>query len=109
MTRRGTMSVVSIAEVWPPAGQPFTTDELDRMPGDGRRYELLDGVLVVSPRPGTIHQAVATRLAAALLTACPEDMFVISEPGPAGRRATLPLTRSRWGQRGWPGGRRAAR
>ena len=50
------MSVVSIAEAWPAAGQPFTTDELDRMPDDGRRYELLDGVLVVSPRPGTIHQ-----------------------------------------------------
>lgn len=74
------MIVVSIAEAWPAAGQPFTTDELDRMPDDGRRYELLDGVLVVSPRPGTIHQVVATRLAAALLTACPEDMFVISEP-----------------------------
>jgi Uma2 family endonuclease len=74
------MSVVSIAEAWPAPGQPFTTDELDRMPDDGRRYELLDGVLVVSPRPGTIHQVVATRLAAALLAACPEDMFVISEP-----------------------------
>lgn len=74
------MSVVSIAEAWPAAGQPFTTDELDRMPDDGRRYELLDGVLVVSPRPGTIHQVVATRLASVLLAACPKDMFVISEP-----------------------------
>jgi Uma2 family endonuclease len=74
------MSVVSIAEAWPAAGQPFTTDELDRMPDDGRRYELLDGVLVVSPRPGTIHQVVATRLAAALLAVCPEGMLVISEP-----------------------------
>lgn len=51
------MSVVSIAEAWPAAGQPFTTDDLDRMPDDGRRYELLDGVLVVSPRPGTEHGA----------------------------------------------------
>jgi Uma2 family endonuclease len=62
------------------AGQPFTTDELDRMPDDGRRYELLDGVLVVSPRPGTIHQIVALRLGATLLPACPDDMFVIPEP-----------------------------
>jgi hypothetical protein len=43
------MSVVTIAEAWPAAGRPFTVAELDRMPDDGRRYELLDGVLVVSP------------------------------------------------------------
>ncbi len=50
------MAVVSIAEAWPAAGRPFTVDELDRMPADGRRYELMDGVLVVSPRPTTGHQ-----------------------------------------------------
>ncbi len=38
------------------ACRPFTVAELDRMPDDGRRYELLDEVLVVSPRPTTIHQ-----------------------------------------------------
>lgn len=74
------MSVVTIPETWPAIGQSFTTDDLDRMPDDGRRYELLDGVLVVSPRPGTIHQIVATRLAAVLSGACPEGMFVIAEP-----------------------------
>jgi hypothetical protein len=47
------MSVVTIAEAWPAAGRPFTVAELDRMPDDGRRYELLDGVLIVSPRPVT--------------------------------------------------------
>ena len=41
------MSVVSIAEAWPAPGKPFTVAELDRMPDDGHRYELLDGVLVV--------------------------------------------------------------
>jgi Uma2 family endonuclease len=39
------MSAVSIAEAWPAPGQPFTVDDLDRMPDDGRRYELLNGVL----------------------------------------------------------------
>ena len=43
------MSVVTIAEAWPAAGRPFTVAELDRMPDDGRRYELLNGALVVSP------------------------------------------------------------
>ena|SRR5689334_14791655 len=47
------MSVVSIAEAWPSPGKPFTVAELDRMPDDGHRYELLDGVLVVSPGPVT--------------------------------------------------------
>ncbi len=48
------MSVVSIPEAWPAAGQPFTVAELDRMPDDGHRYGLLAGALVVSPRPSTV-------------------------------------------------------
>lgn len=74
------MGAVSIAKAWPPAGQPFTVDELDRMPDDGRRYELLGGVLVVSPRPNTVHQAVATRLIVALSATCPPDLLVVPEP-----------------------------
>ena len=74
------MSVVTIAEAWPAAGCPFTVAELDQMPDDGRRYELLDGALVVSPRPTTIHQYVAMRLLRALADACPEDLCVLPEP-----------------------------
>jgi Uma2 family endonuclease len=74
------MSVVTIAEAWPAAGRPFTVAELDRMPDDGRRYELLNGALVVSPRPTTIHQFVAMRLLRALADACPEDLCVVPEP-----------------------------
>src|SRR5579862_966572 len=76
----GTMTVVTIAEAWPDAGRPFTVTELDRMPDDGRRYELLDGVLIVSPRPTTIHQFVAMRLLRVLADACPEDLCVVPEP-----------------------------
>ena len=74
------MSVVTIAEAWPAAGRPFTVAELDRMPDDGRRYELLNGALVVSPRPTTIHQVVAGRLLRVLAGACPEDLCVVPEP-----------------------------
>jgi Uma2 family endonuclease len=74
------MSVVTIAEAWPAAGRPFTVAELDRMPDDGRRYELLNGALAVSPRPTTIHQVVAGRLYGALSSACPEDLCVVPEP-----------------------------
>ena len=54
------MSVVTIAEAWPAAGRPFTVADLDRIPDDGRRYELLDGALIVSPRPTTVHQPELT-------------------------------------------------
>jgi len=74
------MSVVTIAEAWPAAGRPFTVAELDRMPDDGRRYELLSGVPVVSPRPTTVHQFVAMRLLRVLADACPEDLCVVPEP-----------------------------
>jgi hypothetical protein len=57
------MGVMTIAGAWPPAGQPFTVAGLDRMPDDGRRYELVDGVLVVSPRPTQVHQVAALRMA----------------------------------------------
>ncbi len=74
------MGAMSIAEAWPPAGQLFTVDELDRMPDDGRRYELLDGVLIVSPRPRVLHQEVAFQLAVQLREACPAHLRVIPEP-----------------------------
>ena len=74
------MSAVTIGEAWPGFGSPFTVAELDRMPSDGHRYELMDGVLVVSPRPTTVHQFVAGRLHGVLNAVCPEDLCVIPEP-----------------------------
>jgi len=74
------MSAVTFAEATPAAGVPFTVADLDRTPDDGRRYELLDGSLVVSPRPTTVHQWVATKLAGVLLAACPEELGVVAEP-----------------------------
>lgn len=74
------MSLVTVVD-WPAAGEPFTVADLDRLPDDGRRYELLDGVLIVSPRPTTIHQYVADRLFRVLDTACPFDLCVMHEPG----------------------------
>ena len=74
------MIAVTIDEAWPGFGGPFTAADLDRMPSDGHRYELVDGVLVVSPRPTTVHQFVAMRLATTLDRACPEDLSVVPEP-----------------------------
>ena len=71
---------MTIPETWPTAGQPFTTDHLDRMPDDGRWYELLDGVLVVSPHPDTLHQLITGTLVTTLFGAAPDGMFVIHQP-----------------------------
>ena len=74
------MTVVTNARAWPAAGHPFTVGELDRMPDDGRRYELLDGALIVSPRPTTVHQEVAAELLIVLRQACPRGLRALPEP-----------------------------
>ncbi len=61
-------------------GELFTVDDLDAIPYDGRRYELYDGVLVVSPAPLLRHQRMVFRLARLLDDACPADLEVL--PGP---------------------------
>lgn len=40
----------------------YTVEDLDRFPDDGNRYELLDGMLLVTPAPNASHQIVASRL-----------------------------------------------
>lgn len=74
------MVAMTVNAAWPPSGQQFTVDDLDRMPDDTRRYELLDGVLIVSPRPRVPHQEVAFELAIELKEACPAHLRVIPEP-----------------------------
>ena len=50
----------------------YTIDDLDRFPDDGNRYELLDGVLLVTPAPNQLHQVIATRLSTRLMLAIGE-------------------------------------
>lgn len=60
---------------YPPEGG-WTTDDLDALPDDGRRRELLDGVLLMSPSPTRTHQSIAGRLMAALDEDCPDGYDV---------------------------------
>ncbi len=60
--------------------QPFTTGDLDAMPEDGRRYELIDGSLLVSPAPIWQHQEVLIALAIRLREACSRDLRVVVAP-----------------------------
>lgn len=40
----------------------YTVEDLEKFRDDGNRYELLDGVLLVTPAPAAIHQLVASRI-----------------------------------------------
>jgi Uma2 family endonuclease len=63
-----------------PESGPFTVADLEAMPDDGRRYELIDGELLVSPAPGWSHQEAAQTLYLILRAACPRDLRVLAAP-----------------------------
>jgi Uma2 family endonuclease len=54
----------------------WTVDDLEALPEDGARRELIDGVLHVTPSPAPTHQVLAARLLVALEESCPEHLHV---------------------------------
>ncbi len=64
---------------WRPSG-PLTRDDLNRMPDDGHRYELIDGALIMTPGPSARHQDVVVNLVVKLKLACPPDLRVLVAP-----------------------------
>lgn len=58
----------------------YTVDDLERFPDDGNRYELLDGLLLVTPAPRAVHQVVVSRIQARLTIAVGESAYVVG-PG----------------------------
>lgn len=63
------------------ADNVLTREDLDAMPDDGRRYELLDGAIFVTPSPGFGHQDVVMRLAVKLFQAIEgTELVVLSAP-----------------------------
>ncbi|HEU4882588.1 MAG TPA: Uma2 family endonuclease [Longimicrobium sp.] len=53
-----------------PAVREWTYAEFARLPDDGNRYEVIAGELYVTPAPGSLHQRVVYRLAAAFENFC---------------------------------------
>ncbi|MBC7671775.1 MAG: Uma2 family endonuclease [Polaromonas sp.] len=47
----------------------YTVDDLEHFPHDGNRYELLDGVLLVTPAPGYPHETIVSNVVQALMLA----------------------------------------
>jgi Uma2 family endonuclease len=63
-----------------PHGRPLTRADLEAMPHDGHRYELVDGTLVMSPSPRPLHQRIVARLLIALTVNCPAHLEVLPAP-----------------------------
>ncbi|WP_433798557.1 Uma2 family endonuclease [Actinomycetospora sp. CA-084318] len=62
------------------ASELYTVDDLDAMPDDGRRRELIDGMLFVSPAPGWAHQEMGLALYRSLHSVCPRELRVLAAP-----------------------------
>ena len=63
-----------------PRSRPLTRADLDAMPDDGHRYELIDGALIVTPAPSATHQTVVVELVVLLRNRCPRDLKVFVAP-----------------------------
>ncbi len=74
------MSVMTVSDVWPP-DRLLTVDDLLAQPDDGNRYELVHGVLDVTPAPRSTHNRAATRLAALLSVRSPAGLEALAANG----------------------------
>ena len=63
-----------------PRGRSLTRADLDAMPDDGWRHELVDGLLIMSPAPRPLHQQVVGNLHLALRADCPSDLTALFAP-----------------------------
>lgn len=63
-----------------PWGRPLTRADLEAIPDDGHRYELIDGTLVVTPAPSPGHQRGVGSAYYLLRTLCPPELEVFVAP-----------------------------
>ena len=49
-----------------PVDNMLTREDLDALPDDGLRHELIDGTFVMTPAPGVGHQSMSAELTAVL-------------------------------------------
>ena len=59
----------------------YTLRDLEAFPDDGSRYELLDGVLLVTPAPALPHERVVERLVRALNAYLPAELAAVFSRG----------------------------
>ena len=75
------MRAPEIPQIWADPDRILTVEDMEDMPDDEFRYELDDGVLIVSPAPSSLHQRVVFRLAQVLDAACPPEFEVLPGVG----------------------------
>lgn len=61
-------------------GRRYTIADLDDFPEDGRRFELADGWLIVSPMARRLHQLACQRIGELLNAASPPELFAFGLP-----------------------------
>lgn len=71
---------MGVMTVMPRTGEEWTVDDLDQLPDDGLQYELLDGLLLVTPAPVPVHQRAIGNLYLLLRAACPPGFEVFPAP-----------------------------
>lgn len=64
----------------PAWGRALTRADLDAMPDDGRKYEIIDGALIVSPAPRIRHQRAVRNLLFVLQHALPDGLELLFAP-----------------------------
>jgi Uma2 family endonuclease len=70
------MSVMTTEQI----SGPWTVADLERLPDDGHRYEIVDGVLLVNAAPVPRHQRVSALLWKQLDAHCPDGLWAMSAP-----------------------------
>ena len=75
------MRAPEIPEIWADPDRVLTVADMEDMPDDEFRYELDEGMLIVSPARSLPHQIAITQLAFVLKTACPPGLLVVAGPG----------------------------
>ena len=63
-----------------PRDHAWTVADLELLPDDGLRYELVDGTLLVSAAPSKLHQRAVGNLHIVLRAACPAGLEVFLAP-----------------------------
>lgn len=73
------MTAEAIEDIWSRTrGRDWTWADLQEIPDDGHRYEIIDGSLYVSPSPSRPHQIAAGRIVRLLADAAPDHLEVVA-------------------------------
>lgn len=71
---------MSTMTMLPHAVDGWSVPDLETLPADGLRYELVDGILLVRPAPRSVHQEALLELAVLLHEAVPSAMKLYLSP-----------------------------